>query len=78
MQLRIPDAQISGQTVINQTIVPPAREGVVSIVLDIDVFCDQDVSDDEDAIWRFLERLRVRKNEIFESCITDSSRKLFH
>ena len=46
-------------------------------MLDIDIFSDQDVPDDEDAIWEFFERLHVRKNEVFESCITDTSRKLF-
>jgi uncharacterized protein (TIGR04255 family) len=77
MQLRIPQEDLQGQLLINQTIVPPANEGVVSVVLDVDLFRSDDVPNDEPGIWRFFEELHVRKNEVFEACITNKTRELF-
>lgn len=76
MQLRIPQADLPGEALINQTIIPPAREGVSSIVLDVDLFRDKDAPGEEDAIWTFFETLHSRKNDIFEACITDRTREL--
>lgn len=78
MQVQLPQDDISAKVIINQTIVPPPIKGVVSVILDIDLFCDQAVPNDEDSIWSYLEELRVRKDELFESCITDSTRELFN
>jgi len=77
MQLRLPYPDVSGYCLINQTIVPPARENVVSVVLDIDLFRSLDLPQDEDGIWNVFETLHEAKNNIFESCITDSTRRLF-
>jgi uncharacterized protein (TIGR04255 family) len=77
MQLRLPYPEVSGHCLINQTIVPPVREDVVSVVLDIDLFRTLDLPQDEEAIWGFFEKLHDAKNFIFESCITDSARRLF-
>jgi uncharacterized protein (TIGR04255 family) len=48
-------------------------------VLDLDLFRDVrwDPADD-DALWAFMERLRVRKSEIFEASVTDKTRELFN
>lgn len=77
MQLQLPFRGISGHCVVNQTIVPPAREGVVSVVVDIDVFRAHDLPQDEEGIWSFFETLHEEKNRVFEACITDSTRRLF-
>jgi uncharacterized protein (TIGR04255 family) len=77
MQLRLPLPDLPGIAIINQTIVPPPQEGVVSIVLDIDVFRGDAISQDESAIWDFFETLHERKNVLFEACITDAARRLF-
>ena len=77
MQLRMPERELKGQVLINQTIIPSEREGVVSVVLDIDLFRDTDVPDDEGEIWEVFEKLHDRKNEIFEACITNKARELF-
>jgi uncharacterized protein (TIGR04255 family) len=76
MQIQISQDDIRSQLVINQTIVPPAREDVVSVVLDIDLFRSEEVPQEDPAIWDFFESLHMRKNEIFEACITDKAREL--
>jgi uncharacterized protein (TIGR04255 family) len=77
MQLRLPQADLQAQTLINQTIVEPSNTGAISVILDIDVFRHSDVPQEEQEIWNFFERLRVCKNVIFEACLTDKTRELF-
>lgn len=77
MQLRFAYPNVSGHCLINQTIVPPARENVISVVLDIDLFRSQDLPQIEDDIWTCFESLHTGKNAIFEACITDPTRRLF-
>lgn len=77
MRLVMPQRDIQAVAFLNQTMVPPARPGVQSVVLDIDLFREEEVPQDEEAIWEYFEILRVRKNELFEACITDATRELF-
>jgi uncharacterized protein (TIGR04255 family) len=78
MQLRITQDDINAEAVINQTTIPPEQEGVVSVVFDVDLFRTDGVPQDDEAIWSYFETLHARKNEIFEACITDETRELFH
>ena len=77
MQLTLPQPDLGGAVLINQAIIPPPMPDMVSVVLDIDLFSEQNVPQSEEAIWDFFERLHVRKNEVFEACITDQTRRLF-
>lgn len=49
----------------------------VSLNLDIDVFNDRNVPQDERGMWLMFGELRNKKNALFEKYITDKSRKLF-
>lgn len=77
MQLTFPLIDIQGEGIINQTIIEPAKPGVVSVVFDIDIFRMVDLPDSEDQLWALLEQLRQMKNRVFEACITDNARRLF-
>jgi uncharacterized protein (TIGR04255 family) len=77
MQLVIPLADIQGGSVINQTIIEPAKPEVVSLVLDIDVFRTVDIPQNDADLWDLFEQLRKKKNEVFEACITEEARRLF-
>jgi uncharacterized protein (TIGR04255 family) len=75
MQLNIP--QEDGCTLLlNQTIADPPGPGIVSIVLDIDLFRESDLPTDEEGLWSLCERLRERKNRIFNACITERTKEL--
>ena len=76
LRLVIPQDDLKGTLLINQTMVPPVREGCLSVVLDIDLFRDADIPDTEESIWSLFELLRERKNQVFEACITDRIREL--
>jgi len=77
MQLTIPQEDIKSLTLINETIIAPVRRDSVSVVLDIDIFRIVDLPTDENDIWGYFEQLHIRKNEVFEACITDKARELF-
>jgi uncharacterized protein (TIGR04255 family) len=77
MRLQIPQTDIKGEVLFTQTIVPPQREGSVSVVLDIDLFRTLDIPKDDEDLWGLFEILHDRKNEVFEASITDRTRELF-
>ena len=77
MQIRLPQSDIASTAVLNQTIVAPDKAGRTSVVLDIDLFRDHALPNDECELWDIFEVLHDRKNEIFEACITDAARELF-
>ncbi len=78
MQVHLPQDDISAQVIINQAIVPPPNPDIISVILDIDLFRDHSLPDSEEAIWNHIEEFHDRKNSLFESCITDSTRGLFN
>ena len=76
MQVQIPQTDIGAMLILNTAIVPPLGPNVVSVVLDIDVNKAGLESPSDEEIWNTMEMLRVRKNLIFEGCITNTTREL--
>jgi uncharacterized protein (TIGR04255 family) len=77
LQLRFPQQDFGGLLILTQTTqVSSAGPSVVSVILDLDVFKENNIDSDEES-WNLLEILRDRKNEFFEACITDRTRALF-
>jgi uncharacterized protein (TIGR04255 family) len=73
MRLQIP---IEGaMLLITETTVTPPEPGLMSMLLDIDVFVQDDKINDS-GVWQIIERLRNEKNRAFEACITDKVRDL--
>ncbi|MGE7469777.1 TIGR04255 family protein [Bosea sp. NPDC003192] len=57
--------------------VEPVLIDHISVLLDCDMYRFRvDVPQADDQIWSFLDLVRESKNEIFEACITDSTRQL--
>lgn len=76
LSLQMPQPDLECVAVINQALVEPVKPGHISIVLDIDVFRLGIETWQDLEVWAFLDKLRDRKNEIFEACITDRTREL--
>ena len=74
LQLQMPQADIMSMAVINEAVVEPAIPKGFSVIVDIDVFNSLTTSVPD--IWKLLEQLRNRKNDIFESIITVKTREL--
>lgn len=76
-RLAIPLEDVGATLLLTETLVPPAEESLVSIVLDIDIFQEFASPLSEEDLWEFFEKLRTKKNQAFEACITDQMRRLF-
>ena len=55
---------------------PPFGPELVSVILDFDLFREQIWQSDDEEIWRFLEELRHRKNQVFNASITEKTKEL--
>jgi len=76
MQMIIPLDEVTLSLI--QSTVPAPRPETTSINLDIDLFKESATDfDSDEKIWHYLEYLRVKKNEVFEGCITDAARAVF-
>jgi uncharacterized protein (TIGR04255 family) len=76
MQLQIPQDDIDAMLVLNEAFEPQQDPDVVSVILDIDLFRDVALPENEEGVWELFEVLRVRKNQVFEASITDRTREL--
>jgi len=77
MQLQLPQPDLGALAIVTQTLTPPQTAEQVSVILDVDIFVQQQQMSDDDA-WTLVESLRVRKNDLFEGSITDKTRELFY
>jgi uncharacterized protein (TIGR04255 family) len=79
MQLQIPQEKVDPDTqaLINITSAEPSGRGTSAIIFDIDLFSRSIRAADDSEVWKFLEVLHIRRNEIFESSITEDTRRLF-
>lgn len=76
MQVHVPLPDIGAVLVLNEAMVPPPAENLVSLLLDIDVSkMGLKLTADEE-VWSMLEVFRLRKNLVFEGCITNTTREL--
>jgi uncharacterized protein (TIGR04255 family) len=76
LQVQIPQEDLGAMLFLNGAMVPPSGPDVASVVLDIDVFKQGLKLESDGEIWDMLEALRLRKNLIFEACITNNTREL--
>lgn len=80
MQAQIWQQDLGCWLIVNEAPEVPPAEETLSIRLDLDMFREQYEepwpADDDTLIWEFLERLHERKNEVFESSITNRTRRL--
>jgi uncharacterized protein (TIGR04255 family) len=77
MQLHQPYDDVKAQCIINETLVPPEVPNTVAVILDIDLFREEEIPQEPDGLWALLEQLRQKKDEIFLGCITDRMREVF-
>lgn len=76
LHLTIPHEDLKSTLLLTQTFIDPPAPSVISVILDIDLSRTEDLPASEAGLWALLEELRVRKNEIFEACITDQTREM--
>ncbi|MGG6295237.1 TIGR04255 family protein [Leptolyngbya sp. AN02str] len=79
MQVIIPERELDSWLMLQEGVVPTPSgvSDVVSIALDITLFREPQTPIAEEDAWELLERFRIRKNDVFEACITNKTRSLF-
>lgn len=77
MQLQIPQENLATM-LINQAIVPPPTKEFVSVLLDFELFLENNIPNDEVSIWETLEQMHTQINQAFEACITEHTRELIN
>jgi uncharacterized protein (TIGR04255 family) len=74
LQLSMPHIYPDARAIVNVANGPPDESGA-HLILDIDLFLERIVSNDEE-MWDILEKLGLEKDVIFEACITDEVREV--
>ncbi|OCQ92495.1 TIGR04255 family protein [Nostoc sp. MBR 210] len=78
MQLQIPQEKLATMLVLNQALVPPPTPNFISILLDLDLFLERDIPQNEIELWEIVEQMHEQKNKAFEACITEHTRELIN
>jgi uncharacterized protein (TIGR04255 family) len=68
---------IGCKLVLNSSVVPSPLLNHTSFMLDQDIAKEVDLPQRDEQLYELLEEIRVKKNSVFESCITDRARELF-
>ena len=69
--------EIDGKVLVNAATVSSPLIDHVSLLLDIDLFKDQNIPQKDKEFWDLLAALRHQKNMLFEAFVTDQARELF-
>ncbi len=77
VNVRIPMTDIQSQLTINSATIPSPLYGYASYLLDLDFGRVEEPPQNLDEIKKLLHLMRIKKNQIFEACITDKARELF-
>jgi uncharacterized protein (TIGR04255 family) len=74
-QVVLPD--IDCMLILNSLSVPSPLLGHAAFIVDQDIANEINPPQSDEAIYELLNRVRTKKNEIFEACITPRARELF-
>jgi uncharacterized protein (TIGR04255 family) len=76
MNVLVPVGKDNLKLVINAGATVSPVIGYQSLILDLDISLETGLPEDDGSLWEVIDRMRVRKNEVFEACITDRTRAL--
>ena len=78
LQVVLPTFDADWTATITSTMLGPAPiPNHTSILLDIDIARSNQIPLNDEQLWPIIEGARIVKNDLFERCITDATRKLF-
>ena len=77
VQVQVMDRELECTTIINSAVIPSPLIGHGALMLDIYTVKVVDPPQNDDDLYEWLNRIRVKKNATFEACVTDRTRELF-
>lgn len=78
IQTQLPYPEIDGRITINSASIPSPLLGHASFIFDQDIFKEINIPQLEDGLYKLLNEIHVKKNAVFEACITYRARELFN
>ncbi|MGB6130648.1 MAG: TIGR04255 family protein [Acidobacteriaceae bacterium] len=76
-RVRVEDERRNASAVIVQALEPQVDRNAISLLLDIDAFCEVRTQPDDAALPDQFEQLRQLKNEIFYASITEATAEMY-
>lgn len=77
VQAQLQLADMDCMLTLNSLSVPSPLLGHAAFIVDLDIANEINPPQNDEAIYELLNRIRLKKNEIFEACITPRARELF-
>jgi uncharacterized protein (TIGR04255 family) len=77
VQAQLPIPEMGCNLIINSAAVPSPILGCGSFMLDFAINMEGTPPQNDENIYELLNRIRVKKNAVFEACVTDHARELF-
>jgi uncharacterized protein (TIGR04255 family) len=77
VQAVLPLEEIGCKLTLNSAVVPAPILGHASFVIDQDIAREVDLPQSDKGIYELLKKIRVRKNQVFEACVSNRARELF-
>lgn len=77
MQLQVPQPDLCAVAIITEAVEPTQDPSRLPVILDVDLWRRDDLPQDDDSLWALLDKMRHKKDDIFESCITEKTREMF-
>lgn len=77
VQVQSPLHDIGCNLTINSAAVPSPLLGHGSFVLDLDIAMEVSAPQSDESLYQLLNLIRVKKNEVFEACVTNKAKELF-
>lgn len=78
MQAKVPMNELKSILNFNSAIVESPLLNHMSLIIDQDIIKIFEVPQKDEAIYEYLNKARLIKNKVFESCITNKARELFN
>jgi uncharacterized protein (TIGR04255 family) len=77
IQAQLPYPEIEGSININSASVPSPLLAHTSYIFDQDIYKENNVPQNDEGLYELLNEIHVKKNAVFEACITARTRELF-
>jgi uncharacterized protein (TIGR04255 family) len=77
VQAQVPLDDIGCGLIINSGAVPSPVLGYKSYLLDFDIYREPDPPQNDEGIYELLNRIRVKKNQVFDDCVSERAKETF-